>query len=290
MAVGFFLTKRGVFSAAARAEVTNIVIYVVLPCNIFSSFHKGFTRAELLACAAVLAVGCAMQVLYIVVNAFAYRRISAPRRTVMKYATICNNSGFMGMPIMEAVYGAEGMLFGAIVLIPIRVAMWTAGLSLFTATDLRTKVKTLATHPCIWAVIFGFGYSFAPFELPRFASGAISALGGCTTALSMLVVGSILSTVPVKSVRDILDRDTLYYSALRLVAIPVFVLGALKLLGVDATVTGVATLSAAMPAATTTAMLASKYGADAQFSARLIMVSTVLSLVTLPVISSFCVI
>jgi predicted permease len=284
MAVGYTVTKLGVLSVKARAEITNIVIYVILPCNVFLSFHKGIDRGTLLQCGVIFLVALCAQLLYIVLNRLLYNRFDESRRVVLKYATICNNAGFMGLPIIESVFGENGLLFGSIVLIPIRVFMWTAGLSLFTKTDLKRKVKTLATHPCIWAVILGLAYSFAPFTLPSFLSGALGALGSCTTALSMIIVGSILSEVPL---RGVLDKSCFYYSAIRLVAIPALIFGVLKLIGTDALVTGVAVLSTAMPAATTTAMLAQKYNADAAFAAKTIFVSTVLSLVTLPLVSWF---
>jgi predicted permease len=97
----------------------------------------------------------------------------------------------------------------------------------------------------------------------------------------MLVVGSLLSGVDLKS---IIDRDCFYYSFLRLAAIPAVVFGVLLLLKVDKLVTGVAVLSAAMPAATVTPMLAEKYGRDAKFASKMLFVSTALSLVTLPIV------
>jgi predicted permease len=288
IAAGYLITKKGVFTSKSRGELTNLVIYIILPCNIFASFHKGMTRETLIACATILVISVALQAMYILLNKFLYRKISPERQTVLKYATICNNSGFMGIPIMGAVFGDLGQVYGAVNLIPIRVSMWTAGMSMFTATDFKTKFKTLATHPCIWAVILGFVYALVPFELPGFVLGAIDVVGDCVTALTMFIVGSILAGV---RVREALDKHCFYYSAIRLVLIPALVYGALLLIGVDATVRGVAVLSAAMPAATTTAMLAEKYCArdsgSAEFAAKLIFVSTALSLVTLPVLSLF---
>ncbi|MDR3209169.1 MAG: AEC family transporter [Oscillospiraceae bacterium] len=279
VAAGYFVTKKGVLTAAGRGELTNLVIYVILPCNIFASFQKGITRETLADCALVLLIGFCMQGLYILLNRVLYRRVPARRRVVMQYATICNNSGFMGMAVLGGVLGEPGLLYGAINLIPIRVFMWTAGLGLFTATDFKTKLRTLATHPCILAVPLGFAYALAPFTLPAFLTDTVRLVGGCTTALSMLIVGSILAGT---RLRDALDRDCFAYSLLRLILIPALVLGVLSLLGTDRVVTSVAVLSSAMPAATTTAMLADKYGADAAFAAKLIFVSTALSLVTLP--------
>ncbi|MDR1821055.1 MAG: AEC family transporter, partial [Oscillospiraceae bacterium] len=163
---GYVLGKRGVLSPKARAEITNVVIYVVLPCNIFASFGKDTTAAMLKSGAVILAVGFGMQLLYGIFNLFLWRNrlFSKEQVSVAKYATYCNNSGFMGLPIIESFYGETGMFYGAINLIPIRIVMWTAGLSQFTATSWRSKVRVLATHPCIWAVILGIGYIFAPFE------------------------------------------------------------------------------------------------------------------------------
>jgi predicted permease len=290
IALGFGLTKKRLLTDVSRGELTNLVIYVVLPCNIFASFKIDMTRELLTSCAGILVIGFAAQALYIVLNRVLYIKTSPARRVVMQYATICNNSGFLGLPVMEAVFGDIGLLYGAVMLIPIRIFMWTAGLSLFTVTNTREKIKTLATHPCIWAVFLGFGYSLLPFELPGFFMRTVDAVGGCTTALSMLIVGAILTDVKLERARGALDRDCLYYSALRLIAIPGLIFAVLRLLGTDGVITGVAVLSAAMPAATTTAMLARKYGGDSPFAARLIMVSTLLSLVTLPLVSEICLI
>jgi len=282
IAIGYVLTKKGKLSAKTRADITDLVLYVVLPCNIFGSFHKGISPEILRQCGIVLIISTGMQVIYLLLNKFMYIRFSPERRVVAQYATIVNNSGFMGLPVIDAVFGETGLLYGSIVLIPLRVFMWTSGLSLFTSAGLRYKAKALATHPCIWAVILGFVYILVPFELPEFLTYTINVIGNSTTALSMLIVGSILSGV---DPRGMLDKDCFYYSFFRLIAIPAFFFGVLVLLRVDPLVTGVSVLSSAMPAATLSVMLSEKYGQDAAFASKMLFVSTVLSLVTLPVIA-----
>ena len=282
VATGFGVTKAGVFSAKARADMTNVVIYVVMPCNIFTSFHKGISPEVLRQCLVVLLAASGLQVLYIILNKVLYKWIVPERRIVVQYATIVNNASFMGLPIIGSVFGEIGVLYGAIVLIPMRIFMWTAGLSLYTKTDNKKKIKTIATHPCILSVIIGFAYIFAPFELPGFLSNAISAIGGCTTALSMIIVGSILSGVDPKR---FLEKECLYYSFFRLILIPAVLFGALKLLRADALTIGAVVLSSAMPAAATTAMLSEKYGKDSEFATKIIFTSTIISMITLPLIS-----
>ena len=280
--LGFGITKAGMFSQKGRANLTDIIIYVILPCNIFDAFHQGLSPETIRQCIYVMLAAIGLQILYIILNRFLFIKFSPERRLVCQYATIVNNASFMGLPVLESVYGDIGVLYGSIVLVPMRVFMWTAGLSLFTTTKKKEKIKMLATHPCILAVVLGFAYIFAPFKLPEFLSETISLVGNCTTALSMLVVGSILSEV---NPRHILDKGSLYYSFFRLVAIPAILFGALSLLGADREMTGVVVLSSAMPAAVTTAMLAEKYGKDYAFATKTIFISTILSMITLPILA-----
>lgn len=283
VAVGYFITKIGLFSQKARADMTNIVIYVILPCNIFTSFHKGITPETLRQCAVVLIACFGLQIAYIFLNKILFFKFAPERKTVLQYATMVNNAGFMGLPVIESVFGSTGVLYGSIALIPIRIFMWTLGLSLFTKTDKKQMIKIICTHPCIWAVILGFIYVFTPVELPVFLSKTISAIGSCITALSMMIVGSILSEV---KLGNLLDKGCFYYSFFRLIVIPALLLCVMLLLKADILTTGVVVLSSAMPAATTTAMLAEKYGKDAEFASKTIFTSTVLSMITLPILAA----
>jgi predicted permease len=283
VALGFFAAKKGIFSPEVRRDMTNVVIYIVLPCNIFHSFETSLSPDKLMQCAVVFIIAIGAQLLYMLINKFAYIKIPPERRIVMQYATIVNNASFMGLPVIDSVFGTTGILYGSIVLVPIRLFMWTSGLSLFTKTEKKQQFRSLATHPCIWAVILGFAYLFSPVRLPDFLSSTINVVGSCTTFLSMFIVGSILSEV---DFRTILDKTCFYYSFIRLIAIPAIIYIVLTLIGIDQIVTGVSVLSSAMPAATMTAMLSAKYGRDSVFASKLIFVSTLLSLVTLPIIAA----
>ena len=269
-------------SKKTRADLTNIIIYVVLPCNIFNAFHKGTTPEMIKQCLVVILAAFGMQLLYIVINKVAYFRVAPERRIVLQYATIVNNAAFLGLPIIGVVYGSTGVLYASVALIPMRIFTWTAGLSLFTRLEKKQSIKVLVTHPCIWAVFLGFAYIFAPFELPGFLTEAISLVSASATMLPMFIIGSILCEIKLK---DLLDKDCFYYSLFRLVIIPAIMFGVLTLLDVDPLAKGVVVLAAAMPSSITSAMLTEKYGKDSRFAARVIIVSTVLSIITLPLVT-----
>ena len=115
--------------------------------------------------------------------------------------------------------------------------------------------------------------------LPAFLNDTIDSLGNCCTALSMVVIGAILSDV---DPRTVLEPAVLYYVVIRLIAIPAFLFGVLWLLKVDTLVTGIIVILSAMPAGSTTAMLAQKYDQDPEFASKMVFLSTLASLITLP--------
>jgi len=283
IAVGYGITKGGMLSSKTRADLTNLVLYVILPCNIFNSFQKGMTTDMLMQGLTVLLTAAGLQVLAFILNKVLYRKLPPARQIILKYTTITNNAAFLGLPVLGAVFGATGVFYGSIFLIPARIMMWTAGISLFTQVDGKKRVLKVVTHPCMIAVALGFAYAFASFELPAFASDAIRWIGECTRVLPMLIVGSILSGV---KLREALDKHCFYFSFIRLIAMPAIMFGALMLLRLDPVIIGVAVLMAAMPSATVSAMFAEKYGLDPAFASKNVFVTTMLSIVTLPIIAA----
>ena len=279
VAIGYLLSKLGMLVLVTRKQLTDLVIYVILPCNIVESFQVDLTHDLLISAGIVLVLGFAAQGLYALLNLFLYRRFDARRQINLKYGTICSNAGFMGLPLSLSIFGPTGLMYASVALLPIRLFMWSAGLSLYTSTTKKQVLKTLATHPCIIAVFVGFALMLSGLQLPAFLNDTINSLGNCCTALSMVVIGAILSDV---DPRTVLEPAVLYYVVIRLIAIPAFLFGVLWLLKVDALVTGIIVILSAMPAGSTTAMLAQKYDQDPEFASKMVFLSTLASLITLP--------
>ena len=279
VAIGYLLSKLGMLVLVTRKQLTDLVIYVILPCNIVESFQVDLTHDLLISAGIVLVLGFAAQGLYALLNLFLYRRFDARRQINLKYGTICSNAGFMGLPLSLSIFGPTGLMYASVALLPIRLFMWSAGLSLYTSTTKKQVLKTLATHPCIIAVFVGFALMLSGLQLPAFLNDTIDSLGNCCTALSMVVIGAILSDV---DPRTVLEPAVLYYVVIRLIAIPAFLFGVLWLLKVDALVTGIIVILSAMPAGSTAAMLAQKYDQDPEFASKMVFLSTLASLITLP--------
>jgi Predicted permeases len=281
-AIGFCLGKKAGISKATISQLTNIMFSVILPCNIISSFQIEMTTSILIQTSLALIFACFSQLFYIFINKFIYKGFDQSKQTCMKYATICSNAGFIGLPIAGVMFGQTGLLFMSIALIPQRIAMWSSGISMFTQTSKKEVIKKLIKHPCIIAVEIGFVIMIFNIHLPVFLNNTVTGLSGATTSFSMMIIGMLLSDVDLKL---IFDKDAVYYSFIRLIVIPVLFYAVLILFHIDPLVTAIIVIMGAMPAGTSTAMLAQKYDGNAQFGSKLVVLSTFFSLFTIPILS-----
>lgn len=284
MVIGFFCRKKGMIDNKTRGMLSDLLINIILPCNIVMSFNMEVTAKLLKSAGTIFVAYLGVQLFSWALSRVAYTKFPESKQKVMRHATITSNAGFLGNPIAQGVFGNEGLLYASIALIPLRIFLWSAGLSLYTKTDSKSVVKNLVTHPCVVAVFVGFVYMFLPFELPGFVTKTMNYVGGCTTAVSMMVIGAILADIDLHHIEW---KTLTYYSVIRLVFIPAVVFIVMNLLKIDPLVTGVSTLLSGMPAASLSAVLAAKYNQDYAFASQVVFFSTLLSMVTIPVMTLF---
>lgn len=285
MAVGYFLAYRNILSAAARKQITSLILNLVLPAAVVKSFEIDLGSNEVRTIFVVLLCSIGIQLLYSLFARIFWKNTSAEHRINLRYGTLVSNAGFMGMPIAQQVYGSLGLLYASIFLIPQRVVMWSAGLSLYTHGERNSVIKQVLTHPCIIALEIGIVMLVLRMNgiyLPAALDSTIGAIAGCNTALSMMMIGGMMADA---GKADVFTKETLEYSLIRLIVLPAIIWGVLTLIHVDALAKAVCVVLSGMPAASTTAMLAQKYDRDPAFASKMIFVSTLLSLFTLPLLT-----
>ncbi len=307
VAFGAILKKNGILQEEGREILTNLVLYALLPCNIISSFQMELSMEIIKGFAWLLAVSLLVQVFSYWLSRSLYNRKPEAIRRVLQYCTIVSNSGFLGLPVAEGVFGPEGMMYASVFIIPMRVMMWSAGLACFTDSSSRKNaIRKIALHPCIVAVYIGLGMMFfrdsleTGYELLMQQMGAsgivlqiivqaldrgIRALGGSTTAVTMLLIGSMLADL---KPADMVDKDTLLISAVRLGVLPGIFWCVCHFLKMEPLLSGICVLMTGMPAGSSSAILAAKYGCDYRFATKCVVVSTLLSMLTIPMWCMIC--
>lgn len=303
VAAGAVLKRKGVLTDSAKGVLTDLVLYFFLPCNIINSFRMDFNMQILKKFAVILLVSLLIQLAAYGLSRILYNRKPKEIKRVMQYCTIVSNSGFLGLPIAEGLYGAEGMMYASIFIIPIRVMMWSAGIACFTESpDFKSVIKKILVHPCIVAVYIGLGLMIFQTPLMQLQEQILTACGpqvgtilkimltaidksvksagGCTTALTMVLIGMMMADVKASGM---LDKNALFISVFRLVIMPGLALVGCRLVGIDDFLTGICVLMTGMPAGSTSAILAAKYDCDYMFATKCIVVSTLFSMLTIPV-------
>lgn len=280
LAAGAVLRRKNILPSKAKDMLTDLILSLVLPCNIIQSFRMELDLGGLGNVLVLIVVAVMIQVLCMILSRILYNREEPGKKKVFQYATLVSNAGFMGNPIAEGVFGAQGLMYASIYLVPQRVVMWTAGIACFTESDSPQEViKKVATHPCIVSVYIGLALMIGRFPLPDFLGMTIRSVGGCTTALSMLLIGTIFADL---DLRGMVSVPVLRFTLVRLAVIPGIAYLGCRLCGVDRLVTGVSVLLAGMPAGSTTAILANKYQGDVEFATKCVVFSTLMTLVTVP--------
>lgn len=284
MVVGFYCRKSGIFNDVARDKLTDLVIKITLPCMIFESFNMPFSLETLKQGGQAILIATVMAVVALLLGKVLYNRFPYEEKSILQYGTLVSNSGFAGLPVVSGAYGDEGLFLGSLFIIPTRILMWSAGISLFTKADAKQAVKKVMLNPGIIAVEVGLIRMILQIPLPHFVDSAVDNLGACTSPLAMALVGAILADVPLKTV---FDPKSFYLVAVRQFLLPGICLVALRLLGMDPLTIGVSVVITGMPIGSTTAILAQKYGADAKFASKCVFISTLTSLVTVPILTLF---
>lgn len=279
VAVGYLIRRKGIVSTKGRKDMVDLCIYVTLPFNIFCAFQMDFKWSMLLAWAEILLLSMGYNVISIILGKLLYRRVQTKRRPTLEYGTIVSNGGFLGNPVVEGIYGSSGLIYASVFMLPVRIVMWSIGTACFMGSKKENLLKKVLTHPCIVAIYLGMLYMISGIELPRFLDNTMSGISGCNMPLSMMLVGMMLAEM---DPHGLIDRQMLFYTSVRLVWIPAIVFVLTAFLPLEPMMRGVTVIIAGMPAPVTTALLSSKYNGDENYATAMIFVTTILSLVTLP--------
>lgn len=284
LAVGMYCVKVGLIDRDSKEKLVDIILRITLPCMIFNSFNNPLTPEVMKQTALILVVAVSISILSFLLGKVIYNKYPQKKKSILQYCTLINNSGFLGMPMVSAVYGSEGLFAASIFIIPNRIFMWTAGLAMFTTADFRTKCKNILLNPCIVTVFLGIARRITGFPVPEFLDTAIANTDAVTTPLSMMVIGTMLIGVPWKK---LLEPSIFRLAFVRLIALPLVALYILNLIDAQPLLAGVSLILTGMPAGSTSALLAAKYGADEDYASRCIVTTTIMSLATIPVLMLF---
>ena len=286
--LGFFAAHVGIITPSGRKTITDLVVLMVYPCYILNGFIKNiglFSGGEMLF---TLFVSVIQGVFVLVLSLFVFRKAAAGRRPILRYATVVSNTAFLGLPMMENLFGSAGLLVSSIFVIPNRVNTFGIAVNFFTTKEgekLGKRLRGMLTQPSIVATVVGIAIVLTEVRPPEWCVNTLSSVAACSTPLAMMVIGAVIQD-NLKQMR--LRPLTMQLCLLRLVVIPLVVYAACRAAHLDRVLMGTAVLFAAMPAGSTVALYADKYDADVAYAGEVVLMSTLLSILTLPIWCYLC--
>ena len=281
--IGAGMRKIQIVTTEGRRSMTNLVVNLILPSNILYAFSKADASA-FRSMLVVVAMAFLIQLAWYLLSRVLWRGMDESRRGVMRYAFQFSNCGYLGNPVIEGLYGAPGLVYASVFLLPVRLFMWSVGLECFQkgAGSLRKTIERALTHPCVVATILGVVWMFFPVGLPDFLYNTISGFNQCLTPMTMLVIGFIMAETDLKKM---FCKDLFVITVLRLLLQPLAVLAVCRLLNLETLVAEVVTVLVSMPVANTTALLASQHDCDYTVASNVVVCTTLVSMSTIPLYS-----
>ena len=282
MLCGVIVSKIGIIRDDNRGVLVRVLMDVAMPMMVLNAFNKPTDPEALKASILVMVIAAASCFVTWGIGTLLWRRQPDNKRKVLMYASMFSNAGNAGLPVLNLVFGPEGVFYGSMYLIPPRILQWTVGMGFFLKPKKGAFVKNVLLNPMVVVVYIGFVLMAFNWQIPGVFGTAIANLGSMTGPLSMILIGATLAKM---KPRALLDPVVLLVSALRLLIFPMAAALALKALGVDQMTMNLCVILLAMPVASHTAAMAERYGGDFVFASACVSVSTLLSVVTVPVIT-----
>lgn len=290
--VGFCCQKWRVLPEGAQAALTRLVLYVTTPCTIvysvLASEHlPGPGAIALIFGTALVCYGLAGLLAAVSVRLL---RVQPGKRGVFAAMLLFSNCGFIGYPVVQTIFGDDAVFYACVFNIPFNLLIFTLGVGLMQRDSalrggedqkLKLKLSDLLS-PCLAASALAIVLALTGWRLPGVLTDTVGMLGDVTTPASLLVIGISIAKQPLK---NMLGSPRLYaLTALRLVILPALVWAVLQCFISDAMLLGVAVVVFGMPVATMVPMLAGERGADDTDAVRGVFLTTVLSVITIPLL------
>ena len=286
MAVGFFCYKKQLLTSVHISGLTDLLIRVAMPATIFTSLMRPFTRDLLFDSLMALFI-------FLILIPFSgflggvlakLLKASDAEREVWQFGSSFGNFGFMGIPVVLAVFGTEGLIFVSSAMIATNTLSFTYGVRLFKNAPRQFVLKEfLARSPVVPAAVLGYVMFLTGLRFPSPVESGIGLLSGITTPVSMIVIGAVLAKENLKEA--MLDVRLVPHTVLRLVVLPLFTLFVLRAIFGSVLMVYVLTTLMAMPVAALTVILAEKYAMNSNLAARFVVITTLFSAITMPVLS-----
>lgn len=279
---GYFLYKKGSFTKRGCNQLSNFVLSAVCPVLIFTSFQKELEPKLIKGLLMAFLFSLFAHIILIALGMIFCGKRRGEDAGVERFAVAYSNCAFLGIPLIEAVYGTDGIFYLTAYIAMFNLLSWTHGI--MTMTDkmsFKSAVNALKA-PAVIATVIGLVFFFLQIRLPDIVMKPMNYIASLNTPLAMLISGMTIARSDLKSA---LKKSGIYLTGfLKLLLGPLILMLVMLPFSADPVVTNTILISAACPTATSTIMFAARYNKNSVYASEIFAVSTIVSAVTMPLV------
>lgn len=288
--IGVIVVKCGVVDRQGLNLLSKLITKIILPLLIFSNTINGATKKEFLSSLPILIIAMVLYfILYWVALLMAKcMHLKGNRRNVYRACVMFGNCGFMGIPITMALFPQRGGMYIAIYSVIDQLVLWTIGSKLTAPVDVTKREAPVQTikkmiNPATIAIFLGIIVLISGLKLPAFFNTALSKTGAAATPLAMIYLGGMFCFIHIK---DYLKKKEIYLMvAGKMIILPIVIYVILShIQAVPAEIAVAISLICGLPTMSSVAMVAESQQSDSEYASGMIFATTLLSIITLPVI------
>ncbi len=289
MLIGYLACKKGKFDDVFSKKISWLVVEIANNAMIISAAinSDGSIKGKDFITTLLLAIGVYAVLLGVAALLPLICKPSIQEKGIYQIALVFNNIGFMGYPIISAVYGSSALLYAVLFSITFNVLIYTYGVQKVQSSGSDSETEKAKGSFFNVGVLCGFLALFlyiAQIPMPQFVKTTASGLSNLTSPLSMMVIGISLCKIPLRKLFS--DIKLLLYSLVKLLLIPIIGMFIINRIVDNEMLCHVCMIILATPAASMVVMLAEQYDGNEELAARIVALSTLLSVVTIPLVSA----
>ena len=288
---GYYVAKRGFFSEDTPRALSLFLVNLTQPAMILHSFQMEFSGEKIRTGFIVLAASVVIHPLLALVARLIWKGEKDPDKNgVLRYASVFFNCSFLGYPVLDAIFGeGVGVFYGTFYCIMFNVFNFTYGIHLVRCgRGKKPKWYKTILNPGVLSTLVGFALYLCRVRLPGVVDSTLKMVGDLTFPLSMVIVGALLASLKLKELFT--DRRAYCFCLYKNLLLPLAAVGIAALaamLGFKGEIPLLLITLVTVPCAATSAIFAESYGSDSAFAARIVGLSTLLSVITLPLFVIF---
>ncbi len=284
MIPGFIFKKKNVLDEKQNNALNSFVVHVTWPCLVIDAMQIQFNHEILINCGNMVVKMLLIFAVLGVVCVLAARifHFSPSKRELFLFMAIFGNTGFVGMPIIDALYGKEALFYASVIEAANDVLIFTVGMILIqksAGAQVKLELKQFI-NPCFIGSIVGILLFLFKIRLPEVIGQPVELLANATAPIAMTVLGFQLGDLSFKKIA----KDVSCYVTVitKLVAAPLVALLVIKLWSGVGIIDKTLVIDMGMPVAVMATLLGQRYGGDVELPTKSVLLSTISLVVTIP--------